>query len=110
MNSIDLAKKIETILDEKLAEEVKMIDVDKLTTITDYFVISTAKSSTHVRALRDEVEDVLSKMGIEPLFKEIAASNWVVLDYNSVVLHIFDEETRDFYNLEKLWEDAVVSL
>ena len=74
--------------------------------VADYFVICTANSNTHVRSLADEVEYQLEEAGIKADHIEGRATGWVLLEYRGVVVHIFLEEARNYYNLERLWEDA----
>lgn len=107
MNSEELAKKIVKILDSKKGMDIVGIDIHDLTTIGDYFVLVTGTSSPHVRALAEEVEDNLSKEGVEPRRVEGAQSaTWILMDYQDVILHIFTGETREFYSMERLWSDA----
>ncbi len=99
-----LAKSIEKVLDDKLAEEIKIIEVSKLTSLCDYFVICTARSDTHVEALCDDLEEALEKVGVSPLHREgTKDSGWIVLDYATVIVHVFNRTSREFYSLEKLW-------
>ncbi len=94
-------------LDSKKAKNIKAIKVDDLTILANYFVIASATSTTQVRALADEVEFKLSEKGIQPRGIEGTQSKtWVILDYTDVVVHVFLEETRDFYRLEHLWADG----
>ena len=107
MNSEELAKKIVRILDSKKGMEIVGIDIHDLTTIGDYFILVTGTSSPHVKALAEEVEDTLAKEGLEPRRVEGAQSaTWILIDYQDVILHVFTKETREFYNLERLWSDA----
>lgn len=107
MNSIDLVKKVVKILDAKKAEKLEVIKVRDLTIISDYFVIASASNSTHVKALVDELEFKLKEEGITPERVEgYQNASWIVLDYLDVVVHVFYEETRNIYNLEKLWADG----
>ena len=107
MNSEELAKKIVRLLDGKKGMDIAAIDIQELTTIGDYFILVTGTSSPHVKALADEVEDNLSKEGVEPRRIEGAQSaTWILMDYRDVIVHIFTKETRDFYNMERLWSDA----
>lgn len=95
------------ILDSKKASDIKLLHVEKQTIIADYFVICTGTSNTQIKSLADEVIDKLEIGGLLPLHKEGENSgNWVILDYASVIVHIFNREMRDFYKLEKLWQDA----
>ena len=94
-------------IDSKRGENIRIIKIDELTVIADYFVIANGSSSTQVKALADEVEFKLSEAGLEPRRTEgYQGANWIVLDYIDVVIHIFHKETRDFYDLERLWQDG----
>ena len=95
------------ILDSKKAEDIRVIKIGDLTILADYFIIADGMSSTQTKALADELEFRLKEMGREP--KQVQGnngSNWIILDYSDVVIHIFYKETRDFYNLERLWSDG----
>ena len=95
------------ILDGKKAEDIRVIKIGDLTILADYFIIADGTSSTQTKALADEVEFRLKQQGREP--KQVQGnngSNWIILDYSDVVIHIFYKETRDFYNLERLWSDG----
>ena len=95
-------------LDKHKAEDIKVIGVTELTSIADYFVIASGTSTTQVKALSDYVEEELKTGGTEPSRVEgYASSSWVLMDYGSVVVHIFQSETRTFYDLERLWKDGV---
>lgn len=110
MNSKDLAFKLADLALSKKAESIKVLDLRKLTTITDFFVICTGSSDTHVKAVADAVMDGSKELGERPWHKEgITHKSWVLLDYVEVVVHIFLNETRQFYGLEKLWGDAVIT-
>lgn len=105
--SLELAKKIAKILDDRKANDLKVIKIEELTVIADYFVIATGTSTTHVRSLSDEIEFKLKQEGIMPLSVEgYDSSSWILTDYGSVVVHVFLEEARGFYALERLWGDA----
>lgn len=93
-------------LDEKKARELQAVQVGDLTILADYFLMATATSSTHVRALAEEVEEALSKVGVEPDHIEGRATGWVLLDYHDLVVHVFDRKSRDFYQLERVWNDG----
>ncbi len=98
-----LANTISEILDEKKAFDVKIIHIGDRTVLADYFVIATGTSNTHVRALSGEVEyGVREKLCLEPAKTE-GIGNWILMDYHSVVVHIFTNEAREFYKLDKLW-------
>ena len=106
MSSNDILKIAAKALDDKKAENLSAIKVEDLTTLAEYFLIATATSNTHVRALTDEVEDALNKAGEKPHHIEGKASGWIVLDYRSVIVHIFTSEQREFYGLDGMWSDG----
>ena len=92
---------------DKKARDIVTMKMTELTTTTDYFVICSANTATQVRAIADNIEDVLNKEGIEFLHKEgYRTGEWVLLDYGDCVAHIFTQESREFYSLERLWGDA----
>lgn len=95
-------------LDSKRAEDIQVIGVKNLTILGDYFVIANGTSTTHTKTLADEVEYQMTKLEIEPLHREGRGngSNWIVLDYNDIIVHVFYKETREFYQLERLWADG----
>lgn len=102
-----MAKQAAQLLDSKKAERVSVIKIDDISSLADYFLIATGVSSTHVRALADEVEEHLKAEGVSPARVEGYRSNsWVLLDYLEVVVHIFTQEARDFYDLDRLWADG----
>lgn len=104
----DTVKKIVKALDDKKGNDIKVIKIDELTVVADYFVLVTGNSNTHIRALADEVEFQLEEAGMKPDHVEGRATGWVVMEFNGVVAHIFTEEARNYYNLERLWEDAAM--
>ncbi|MBO7179540.1 MAG: ribosome silencing factor [Clostridia bacterium] len=104
--SLELTKKIVKALDDKLARDIEVIKTEEVTIVADYFVIATANSNTHVRALADEIEYQLEQEGIRPDHIEGRATGWVLMQYGGVVVHIFLEDSRQYYNLERLWDDA----
>lgn len=107
MTPRELAIKIANMLDNKKARDLTVIEVTEVTQIADYFVICTGNSSTQVKAFADEVEFKLKQEGITPDHVEGHQSrSWIVLDYGCVLVHVFDEEARDFYDLERLWADG----
>ena len=107
MESKELAIRIAKILDKKKAEGLKVLSIQDLTVLADYFVIASGTSSTHVRSLADEVEFQLGQQGVEPQRVEgYEARNWILMDYGGVIVHIFYPESRSYYDLEHLWADA----
>ncbi len=94
-------------LDDKKGKDIRVLYTADQTTLADYFVICNGTSNTQVRALSDAVEEALSKAGEEPHHIEgHRGGQWTLLDYSAVVVHIFTEEAREFYSLERLWSDA----
>ncbi len=107
MTSRELGEMAVKVLDEKKATDIKMIRIEDISVLADYFVIATGTSSTHVKSLADEVEFRLKEMGIEPSHVEGYRSNsWILLDYANVVVHVFTAESRSFYDLDRLWRDG----
>ena len=104
---LELAHAIFDVLDAKKGQKIKVLQVVDQTVITDYFVICTGNSTTQVKALAGEVEFKLGLRGVDPVhFEGRDGGGWIVLDYSSVIVHIFSRENRDFYQLEKLYGDA----
>lgn len=111
MDSLEFAKLVAELILSKKGYDVKLFNLQKLSSIADYFVICSADSDIQVKAIADEVDKKLRDIGIKCYFKEGYDSlNWVLLDYFDVVVHIFRNESRLFYNLEKLWGDAPVQI
>lgn len=107
MTTIDMVKKIASVLDTKKAENINAIKITDLTVIADYFVIANGTSSTQVKALADEVEFRLKEEGVVPIRVEgISSANWIVMDYSNVIVHIFYKDTRALYDLDRLWADG----
>ena len=96
-------------LDDKKAIDVKILRTTEQTVLADYFVICNGTSSTHIKALVDEVDKQLSEAGEPPVRREGLRSDiWVLMDFGSVIVHVFTDEARKFYDLERLWSDAEV--
>ena len=94
-------------LDSKKGKEIRVLAVDHLTSLADYFVICTGSSNTQINALCDAVEKELAQAGEQPLHREgYRGGTWVLLDYGTVTVHVFNEEAREFYSLERLWCDG----
>lgn len=108
MTPKELARETVKILDKQKAEDIKVIQIAELTIIAEYFVIASGSSSTHTKSLADDVDFELSKLGIEPSHVEGRATGWTLLDYGSVLVHVFDGKSREYYNLERLWTDAAL--
>lgn len=105
MTSIEKAENIVKILDEKKAVGIRVLKISDLTAISDYFVVANGTSTTHIRALADEVDFRMGELG-ENGRLEGKATDWLLLDFGDVIVHIFLPDAREHYNLEKLWADA----
>ena len=94
-------------IDDKLGQDISIINIGQVSSLCDYFIIATASSSRQVKAIADSVQDAFTGEGIEPRAKEgYDTQTRILLDYADIIVHVFDEENREFYNLEKLWKDA----
>jgi len=94
-------------LEEKKGENIKVIDISNVSVMADYFVIASGKNINQIKAMADEVEDKLSKEKIEP--KQIEGANssgWILMDYRDFIIHIFNEEQRLYYDIERIWSDG----
>lgn len=95
-------------LEEKKANDISIIDIEKISTLADYFIIASGTNKNQVQAMSDEVDEKLGRAGFEPKHIEgYNAANWILLDYGDIVIHLFDEENRLFYDLERIWRDGV---
>lgn len=92
--------------DTKKARDIVALRVTERTTLADYFLMMTGTSTTHIRALSDDMEFKLKEQGVVPHHVEGITSNWILMDYGTVVVNIFLSETREMYALERLWGDA----
>ena len=103
----EIAVAVTKALDEKKGMNIKLLKIDKVSSLADYFLICTGTSNTHVRTLCDYAEYVLEELGEPMLGREGHRGNsWELLDYGTLVVHVFTEEAREFYALERLWGDA----
>ena len=94
------------ILDAKKGMDLTALEIAEVSSVADYFLLVTGTSSTHVRALADELEEKLAELGVRPDHIEGKTTGWILLDYKSVVVHVFTPDARETFNLEKLWGDA----
>lgn len=107
MTSKELAKRIAELALEKKGKQIVKINIKELTDYADYFVIITGDSGLQIKAIIDHIEDELAKEGIKAFSKEgYEYQRWVLLDYIDVVVHVFNHEAREFYGIERLYEDA----
>ena len=107
MDSNVLVKEIAKVLDEKKAVDITAIKTEEVTIVSDYFIIASGTSNTHAKSLADDVEyEIKQRHGIDPEHIEGRATGWILLDFNDVIVHVFLNESREYYNLERLWADA----
>lgn len=107
MNSSEIAKLAIRALEDKKAEDIKVIDISEVSVIADYFIIANGTNRSQIQALSDHVEETLGRAGVQ--LKQIEGydnANWVLLDFRDVIVHIFDRENRLFYDLERIWRDG----
>ena len=103
----EMAKIAVEALEEKNAEDIRIIDITKVSVIADYFIITNGTNSNQVKAMADEVEEKLGRAGYAPKHIEgYLNGNWVLMDYGDIVLHLFDSQNRVFYDLERIWRDG----
>ena len=107
LSAKEVAIAVTKALDEKKGRDIKLLKIDKVSSLADYFLICTGTSNTHVKTLCDYAEVTLEQLGEPMLGREGHRGNaWELLDYGSLVVHVFTEEAREFYALERLWADA----
>ena len=107
MTAKEVAFEVTKALDAKKGKDIKLLRIDKVSSLADYFLICTGTSNTHVKTLCDYAEYTLDQLGEPMLGREGHRGNsWELLDYGSIVVHVFTEEARQFYSLERLWADA----
>lgn len=108
MESKEMVKIAIHALEEKKAENIRVIDISKVSVLADYFIIAEGKNRNQIQALTDSVEKDLGKAGVVP--KQIEgyeSATWILMDYADIIVHIFDNENRLFYDLERIWRDGV---
>lgn len=109
MDSRIKTERIVEALEGKKARDISVIDMREISILADYFVICNGTSTTHIKTLSDEVEEKMSKMGLRYTHKEgYSTARWILVDYGDVVVHIFHEDERLFYNLERLWSEGLI--
>ena len=105
--STEMADKAVELLKNKKARDIRLLDIHELSTIADYFIIATGNSTTQVQAMSDELEEKMDLAGYEMHHKEgFRNGRWILLDFGNIIAHLFHDEERQFYNLERLWVDA----
>lgn len=106
-NSREMARTAVTALEEKKAKDLKVLDISDVSVLADYFIIASGSNHNQVQAMADEVEEKLGKAGFTPRQVEgYQTANWILMDYQDIIIHIFDEENRLFYDLERIWRDG----
>lgn len=107
MTAKEIAKNAFLFLDEKKAIDIKIIDISNVTVIADYFIICGGSNSRQVQAIAENAEEKLGKLGVTPRSTEgYQNANWILLDYQDVIIHVFNQEQRLFYDLERIWVDG----
>ncbi len=102
-----IVKKAYDALNDKKGEDIKIIEIGKLSTVADYFIIANGSNAPHVESLVDNVEEELLKENIHPeRIEGVKSSGWILMDYSDVVVHVFSKEDRLFYDLERIWRDG----
>lgn len=108
-NIQNLVGKAILALEDKKAEDIRIIDISEVSVIADYFIIANGNNVSQIQAMADEVEEKLYKAGCPLKQKEgYTNANWVLLDFGDIIIHIFDKENRLFYDLERIWRDGVL--
>ena len=107
LTSKEMARIAYEALDEKKAEDIRILNIEKVSVIADYFLIASGTNRNQVQALAENVEEALYKAGCEVRQKEgVRSANWILMDYGDIIVHIFDRENRLFYDLERIWVDG----
>ena len=107
MPAKEMATEIVKAMDSKKGLDIRLLHTADITVLAEYFVICTASSPTHVKTLTEEIDHVMSELGEPPLRREgYRSGSWVLLDFGCVIVHVFMDEARKFYDLERLWHDA----
>lgn len=107
MTSKEMAKTALAGLEDKKAEDIRVIDISGVSVMADYFIIASGRNHNQVQAMADSVEEKLHEQDIHPRQIEgYHTANWILMDFNDIIVHIFNEEDRMFYNLEKIWLDG----
>lgn len=108
-DSLKTAKAIVAALEDKKAEDIKILDISNISVMADYFILASGTNRNQIQAITDNVQEKLHKSGVN--LKQIEGyetANWVLLDYGDVIVHVFDKENRLFYDLERIWADGKI--
>ena len=109
MELLEIVKKAVTALEDKKAEDITVIDISEVSSIADYFIIANGSNANQLAAMQDAVDEAFYKAGLQA--KQIEGnrnSTWILIDYNDVIVHLFDKEDRLFYDLERIWKDGKI--
>jgi len=109
MELLEIVKKAVSALEDKKAEDIKVIDISEVSSIADYFIIANGSNANQLAAMQDAVDEAFYKAGLHA--KQVEGnknSTWILIDYNDVIVHLFDKEDRLFYDLERIWKDGKV--
>ena len=109
MELLEIVKKAVNALEDKKAEDITVIDISEVSTIAEYFIIANGSNANQLAAMRDAVDEAFYKSGMQA--KQVEGNNnstWILIDYNDVIVHLFDKEDRLFYDLERIWKDGKV--
>ncbi len=107
MDAKEMTKLALRALEDKKAQDIKVVDISDISTIADYFIIASGKNRSQIQAMCDNVEEVLGRAGISKKQTEgYQNANWILMDYGDIIVHIFDTENRLFYDLERIWRDG----
>ena len=107
MDAREIAKLAVNALEDKKAQDIKVIDISEISTIADYFIIASGNNRSQIQAMCDHVEEELGRNKV--FFKQKEGyqnANWILMDFNDIIIHIFDAENRLFYDLERIWRDG----
>lgn len=103
----DLIKTTLNVMEDKKAEDIKILDIHDISTMSNYFIIASANNINQVKAIADEIEEKLYEKGCKLIQSEgYQTARWILLDFDDIIIHLFHKEDRDFYQLEKVWADA----
>ena len=107
ISALEAVKTAQAALEDKKAEDIKVLDLIGISNIADYFIIASGSNVNQIKAMADKVQEELFKAGIKPSHTEgYGGAAWILLDYGNIVIHLFNQEERNFYNLERIWGDA----
>lgn len=107
MEAIEAAKIAQAALDDKMGQNIQVLDLRGLSNVAEFFVIASGNNVNHLRAMADEVEQKLFQAGVKMHHSEgYSGGTWILLDFGSILIHLFNKEERDFYGLEHIWSDA----